>query len=120
MDQQQLLRMFPDMEYDEIVTVLNLTNTMTEQQQQSFLSIYQGKRRDTTLMLVLTLIGFVGVAGIQRFIIGDIGLGILYFFTGGLCLIGTIIDLINYKKLTSTYNQKMAMEAAALATTVFK
>ncbi|HOZ95361.1 MAG TPA: TM2 domain-containing protein [Niabella sp.] len=120
MDQQQLLRMFPDMEYDEIVTVMNLTNTMTEQQQQSFLAIYQGKRRDTTLMLVLTLIGFVGVAGIQRFIIGDIGLGILYFFTGGLCLIGTIIDLINYKKLTSTYNQKMAIEAASLTTTIFR
>ncbi|MFT4094832.1 MAG: TM2 domain-containing protein [Niabella sp.] len=120
MGQQQLLRMFPDIEYDEMATILKLTQGMTESQQQTFLSVYQGKRKDRTLMLVLTLIGFFGVAGIQRFIVGDIGMGILYFFTGGLCLIGTIIDLINIKRITSEFNQKMAYESANLATAVFR
>lgn len=120
MDQQQLLRMFPDMEYEEIANILNLTNNMTEQQQQTFISLYQGKRRDSTLILILTLIGFFGVAGVQRFITGDIGLGILYFFTGGLCLIGTIVDLINYKKIATSYNYKMAIESANLATATFR
>ena len=56
MDQQQLLRMFPDMEYDEMATIMQLTQNMTEQQQQTFLAIFQGKRRDRTLMLVLALL----------------------------------------------------------------
>ncbi len=119
MNQQQLLRMFPDMEYDEMANIINLTQGMNEQQQQTFLSIYQGKRRDKTLMLVLALLGFIGFAGIHRLITGDIGLGILYFFTAGLCFVGTIADLINIKKLTSDYNQKMAYESANMATAVF-
>ncbi len=120
MDQQQLLRMFPDMEYDEMTVIMNLTKDMNDQQVQTFLAIYQGKRKDRTLMLVLTLLGFVGIAGVHRFITGDIGLGILYFFTAGLCFIGTIVDLVNIKQLTSQFNQKMAYEAANMATAVFR
>jgi hypothetical protein len=37
-------------------------------------------------------------------------MGILYLLTGGLCLIGTIVDLINYKNLAFEYNQKVAQE----------
>lgn len=120
MDQQQLLRMFPDMEYEELATILNLNKNMTEQQQQTFLMIYNGKRKDRTLMLVLALIGFVGVAGIHRFVKGDIALGVLYFFTAGLCFIGTIVDLININKLTLDYNLKMAYESANMAVVSFK
>ena len=120
MDQQQLLRMFPDMEYDEMATIMQLSQNMTEQQQQTFLAIFQGKRRDRTLMLVLALVGFVGFAGIHRIITGDIGLGILYFFTAGLCFVGTTVDLINIKSITLTYNQKMAYEAANMAVATFR
>lgn len=120
MDQQQLLRMFPDMEYDEMATIINLTKDISEQQQHTFLSIYQGKRKDRTLVLVLALLGFVGFAGIHRIIVGDIGLGILYFFTAGLCFIGTIVDLINIKKIATEYNLKMAYESANMATAVFR
>jgi hypothetical protein len=34
----------------------------------------------------------------------------LYFFTAGLCLIGTIVDLVNHQKLAFEYNQKVANE----------
>jgi TM2 domain-containing membrane protein YozV len=53
----------------------------------------------------------VGASGIQRFVVGQIGMGILYFFTGGLCLIGTIVDIVNHKKLAFEFNQKMAAES---------
>ena len=46
--------------------------------------------------------------------IGQIGMGLLYLFTGGLCLIGTIIDLINYQDLAFEYNRKMILESAAI------
>jgi len=42
-------------------------------------------------------------------------MGLVYFFTGGFCLIGTIIDLVNHKKLALEYNQKMAFESFQLA-----
>ncbi len=38
--------------------------------------------------------GFMGFAGIHRFYVGKIGTGILWLMTGGLCGIGTIIDMI--------------------------
>jgi len=64
--------------------------------------------------LLTTILGFVVIAGIQRFILGEIGMGILYLFTGGLCLIGTIIDLVNYKKMAFDYNAKTAQQVAIM------
>jgi TM2 domain-containing membrane protein YozV len=64
------------------------------------------------MILLLTLVGFLGIAGINRFVLGQMGMGVLYFLTLGFCGIGVIIDLINHKKLTSEYNQKQAFEVA--------
>lgn len=37
---------------------------------------------------------FLGVFGAHKFYEGKVGMGILYIFTGGLCGIGVIVDLI--------------------------
>jgi TM2 domain-containing membrane protein YozV len=44
----------------------------------------------------------------------QIGMGILYLLTGGLCLIGTIVDLVNYQKLAFEYNRQIAAEVSAM------
>jgi TM2 domain-containing membrane protein YozV len=111
---QQLLMMLPNMDPDELAVVQNITKDMTEWEQQQFVALYRGKRKDQMTMLVLTLIGFLGIAGIQRFIIGDTLLGILYLLTFGFCGIGTIIDIINIGSLTFEHNRKQAMEAASM------
>jgi TM2 domain-containing membrane protein YozV len=80
----------------------------------NFANIYRSRRRDPQLILLTTLLGFVAIAGVQRFLINQIGMGILYIFTGGLCLIGTIIDLINYQDLAMEYNMRMANESAMM------
>lgn len=67
------------------------------------------------MILLTTLLGFVVVAGVQRFLVGQIGMGILYLFTAGLCFIGTIVDLINYQDLAYEYNQRIANEVAEIA-----
>ena len=44
--------------------------------------------------LLLSSGGLFGIFGLQRFYVGKIGTGILWFFTGGLLMIGQIIDVI--------------------------
>ena len=57
--------------------------------------------QEKTIALVLLL--FLGYLGAHKFYLGQTGKGILYLFTGGLCGIGLIIDLI--KLLTDTYQK---------------
>lgn len=102
--------MLSNLEIEESMFIQNLIKDMDEERQKTFALMYQNKRRDTTLILVTTIIGFFGFAGIQRFLTNQIGMGILYFFTGGLCFIGTIVDLVNHKSLVFEYNQKVALE----------
>ena len=56
---------------------------------------------EKTVAIILLIL--VGALGIHKFYLGQIGPGILYLFTGGLCGIGLIIDLI--KLLTDTYEK---------------
>ena len=92
-----------------------LTKSMSEEQLKTFTLFYSGKRKDPQDILLFTLLGLVVVAVVQRFVVGQIGMGLLYLFTGGLCLIGTIVDLVNYKSIAQEYNQKVAMEAAQMS-----
>jgi len=109
-----LFQFLPELQGRELVFVQGLTKDYTETQLMNFANIYRSRRRDPQIILLTTLLGFVAVAGVQRFLINQIGMGLLYLFTGGLCLIGTIIDLINYQDLAMEYNMNQANEAAML------
>lgn len=114
MDYQNLLYNLKGVTPEEFSFLQQVMNGMTPEQAQRFIMFYSGKRRSPNDILVFTLIGFLGVAGIQRFITGQIGMGILYFLTGGLCLIGTIVDAINHRSLAREFNQDAAMECAQM------
>lgn len=88
---------------------------LNDYQSQQFYAIYANRRKDPQTILLVTLLGFVGLAGVQRFLTNQIGMGILFVLTGGLCLIGTIVDLVNYRRLSWEYNQKMAIESSQVA-----
>lgn len=105
-----ILHLMPDLEPDELSYLQALVGDMSDDEVRHFASIYRSRRREPMLILVTTVIGFFGVAGIQRFLIGQIGLGLLYFFTAGLCFVGTIIDLINYRRLAYEYNVQEAQK----------
>lgn len=99
---------------DEYTYLKHVLAGMDQRQSQNFVAFYSTRRKDPQEILLFTLLGFLGIAGIQRFIIGDIGMGILYILTAGLCFIGTIVDIINHKALTFEYNRKAANESAQL------
>ena len=104
----------PEAQGQELMFLQEITKEYSEKELTTFVSLYRARRRDPQMILLVTILGFVVVAGIQRFIIGQIGMGLLYLFTFGLCFIGTIIDLINYQDLAFEYNRQMMMETAAV------
>lgn len=109
-----ILNYMPELEPDEMAYVQQILQNMTDQQAQQFTNIYRSRRKDSQLILLTAIIGFFGVAGVHRFIVGNIGMGILYLLTGGLCFIGTIVDVINHKKLAFEFNVKEARFVQAL------
>jgi len=106
---------FSGMEAEEFMLLKQITKDMTEEQFKQFAMVYQSRRKDPQTILLVTLAGFLGLGGIQRFLTDQIGLGVLYLLTVGLCYIGTIIDLINYKKITLEYNQRKMYESLQFA-----
>lgn len=58
--------------------------------------------KDPTTILLVSI--FLGSLGIDRFMLGDTGLGILKLLTGGLCGIMTIIDWFTVQKKAKEAN----------------
>ena len=110
----KVIRFMPELEGEEQLYIAHMMKNMTEEQAEQFSHVYRQRRRDPTLTLITALLGFVVVAGVHRFLLGQIGMGLLYLFTGGLCLIGTIVDLFNYTSLTYRYNKVQANEVLML------
>jgi len=109
-----ILELMPEIMGEEQMYISSLFKSMDDKQAMQFANVYRTRRRDPQTILLVTLAGFVGIAGIQRFITDQVGLGILYFLTGGICLIGTIIDLVNHKNIAFEYNQKQANQIAMM------
>ena len=111
---QNLLTHISGISPEEFNYLQQVMNGMSQKQAESFVMFYTGRRRSPQDILLFTLLGFIVVAGVQRFVTGQIGMGILYLLTCGLCFIGTIVDLINHRTLATEYNQKVAYETANL------
>ena len=110
----KLVAHIPAIEPDELAYLQEFTSDLSDDKLMLFISLYNSKRKKTETILICCLLGFIAAAGIQRFVIGQVGMGILYLFTGGLCLVGTIVDIVNHKQMTFEYNQKMAMESMGM------
>ena len=110
----KIIDYLPEATGEEMIYLQGVLKDMDDDTAQRFITVYRARRREPLLILVTTLCGFLGFAGIHRFITGQIGMGILYFFTAGLCFIGTIIDLVNYQKMAFEYNRKVAEEALVM------
>ncbi len=68
--------------------------------------------KNPTIMLIFSL--FLGSLGVDRFLLGDIGLGILKLITCGACGIWTIVDWFTVMNSTKSRNFKIFLERTAL------
>lgn len=110
----KIIRYMPELQGEEQLYVAQLIKDMTDEQAEHFAHVYRTRRKEASTTLVLALVGLFGIAGIQRFYVDQVGLGILYLLTGGLCFIGTIVDAVSYKAITAKYNMRQAEEVAFL------
>lgn len=58
--------------------------------------------KDPTTLLLISL--FLGSFGVDRFMLGDTGMGIFKLLTGGCCGILTIVDWFSIQKKTKEQN----------------
>ena len=115
----KVIKYMPELEDEEQLQVASLFRDMTEEQAEQFTRVYRQRRKEANITLVTALLGFLSVAGVHRFYLGQMGMGILYLLTAGLCFIGTIVDVVNHKALTYRYNEKQALEVAAMVRGAF-
>ncbi|GAA1178536.1 MULTISPECIES: NINE protein [Nesterenkonia] len=65
---------------------------------------YDGPQKDPGIALVLTIVGFFFVAGLQYFYLGKILMGLLFLFTLGFLYVGTVISLFTIRGETRRVN----------------
>ncbi len=111
-----LLTDLPYLEGEELIFVNEITKDLSYNELENFARVYDEFRRSYTVMILLTLLGFFGIAGIQRLYVGHKFKGILYFITCGFLYIGTIYDLFTYKRRTNEYNYQAALRARDVVT----
>lgn len=103
------------MDYDRIEMYLMTNSKYFPEQKLSFLKqklyaldesrlsmITMMEMKDPTTYLLISI--FIGSLGIDRFMLGDTGMGILKLLTGGLCGILTIYDWVTIMSKTKEAN----------------
>ena len=112
----RIFKLLPEIEGEELVHIQQTMKEMDDEEAELFATVYRARRKDPQTVLILCLVGLFVLPGVQRFFLDQIGLGLLYLFTIGLCFIGSIVDLVNYKSLARAYNVKVAKDALILIT----
>ena len=72
----------------------------------SYLTMLELKNPNTMILVSV----FAGAFGVDRFMLGETGMGVLKLLTGGLCGILTIVDWFSISKSAKLYNFKKIMQ----------
>ncbi len=75
--------------------------------------IISANYKDPTMMLIISI--FVGGLGVDRFILGDTGMGVLKLLTGGCFGVLTIIDWFNIQKKAKEKNYDIFKEVLKMS-----
>lgn len=103
LDQTKIdMYMMTNQKYFPEEKILYLKDRLRTMDEQKFSLLSTIELKDPTTLLLISI--FVGTLGIDRFMLGDTGMGILKLLTGGCCGILTIVDWFMISKKTKEYN----------------
>lgn len=109
--EQQKIDMFimTNQKYFPAEKIMYLKEKLKTMDEEKFSLISTIEFKEPTTILLVSI--FLGGLGIDRFMIGDTGMGILKLLTGGCCGILTIIDWFTISKKTKdlNFNNVMAL-----------
>ena len=110
MDQQRLdMYIMTNQKYFPAEKIMYLKDKLAAMDDSKFSLVSTIELKDPTTILIISL--FLGSLGIDRFMVGDTGMGILKLLTGGCCGILTIIDCftISKKAKEANFNKIMTL-----------
>ena len=89
--------------------IVFLKEKMKNMDEERFALVTSVEFKDPTTILLVSL--FLGGLGIDRFMLGETGMGVLKLLTGGLCGILTIVDWFSVQKKAReiNFNKLMAI-----------
>ena len=104
MDHQQKVDMFimTNQKYFPQEKIIFLKEKLLAADEAKFNMISILDLKDPTVLLLVSI--FLGYLGIDRFMLGDIGMGVLKLLTWGLCGVLTIVDWFTIQKKTKELN----------------
>ena len=103
MEQQKVdMYVMTNQKYFPAEKIVYLKDKLRTMDEEKFSHLTTVEMKDPTTVLLISI--FLGVLGIDRFMIGDTGMGILKLLTGGCCGILTIVDWFTISKKTKELN----------------
>ncbi len=82
--------------------IMFLKEKLSGMDDQKFSFVSTMELKDPTTLLLISI--FLGSLGIDRFMLGDTGMGVLKLLTCGCCGVLTIIDWFSISKKTKEFN----------------
>lgn len=103
MDEQKIdLFIMTNQKYFPTEKIVYLKDRLRTMDEQKFSLISTMEFKDPTIITIVSV--FLGALGVDRFMIGNVGMGVLKLLTCGCCGILTIIDWFTIGKKTRELN----------------
>lgn len=103
MDQNKVdMYIMTNQKYFPAEKIMYIKEKLAAMDENKFAMISTIEMKDPTTILLVSI--FLGGLGVDRFMLGDIGMGILKLLTCGVCGILTIIDWFTVSKKTKELN----------------
>ncbi|MCI9293240.1 MAG: TM2 domain-containing protein [Erysipelotrichaceae bacterium] len=103
MDKQNIdMYLTANAKYFEPSAIPVLRQKLERADDEAFTALQASDLKDPTAILLISI--FLGGLGIDRFMVGDTGMGVLKLLTGGCCGILTIIDWFTISKKAKQKN----------------